>query len=353
MPLDSFIVIFILNFGGSMAEIRILGGGSWGLAMAHILADNHSVKVWEFNPDFVKDVQINHKNSVLLPEINLSPNIKISNIPSEVIDSDVIDIIIFASPVAYIRETAKRFKTLIDQQKNLKSIINLAKGLEQNTLKRMSEVLQEEIKPEFHDLICTLSGPSHAEEVAKLIPTTVVIAGFDSASIKYAQNQMSTKTFRIYTSYDVVGVEIGGAVKNIISIAAGIIDGLNYGDNTKGALLTRGLTEIKRLGCALGADPHTFSGLSGIGDLITTAISQHSRNRFVGYQLGKMHSLNQILKSMNMVAEGVYTTKAIYQLKNQMNVFMPITDEIYNVLFNNKSPKNALIDLMTRELKDE
>lgn len=336
-----------------MANIRILGGGSWGLAMAQTLSENHSVKIWEFNPDYVNDVRNNHRNSILLPDILISSNIFISNNPEEVIDSDLIDIIIFATPIAFIRETAKRFKSLIDQQRSLKTLINLAKGLEQVTLKRMSEVLKEELSKDFHDKICTLSGPSHAEEVANKIPTTVVIAGFDSYSIKYAQSEMSTRSFRIYSSYDVVGVEIGGAVKNIISIAAGIIDGLNYGDNTKGALLTRGLAEIKRLGCALGADPHTFSGLSGIGDLITTAISQHSRNRFVGFQLGKMNTLDDILKSMNMVAEGVYTTKAIYDLKNKLNVEMPITEEIYNVLFNNKSPKSALTDLMTRELKDE
>ncbi|HOD53687.1 MAG TPA: NAD(P)H-dependent glycerol-3-phosphate dehydrogenase [Candidatus Cloacimonadota bacterium] len=336
-----------------MSDIVIIGGGSWGLAMAHLLSHNHQVRVWEFNPEYVKELTETRYNSVLLPHIKMSQNILFSHQKDTIFNQFDPDLLIIATPVAYVRQTIRDFVPFIQKCSNLKTIVNLAKGLEQESLKRMSEVLKDELPTEFHSIIATLSGPSHAEEVAKKIPTTVVIAGSDPEAITYARNTISTPWFRAYSSYDIIGVELGGTVKNIIAIAAGIIDGLGLGDNTKGALLTRGIAEIKRLGLAMNAEADTFSGLSGIGDLITTAISLHSRNRYVGYELGKGRKTDEILKSMTMVAEGVFSAKAIWELKEKLHVEMPITDEVYKVLFENKSPKEALTDLMTRELKDE
>jgi len=335
-----------------MKNIIILGGGSWGLAMANILSTRHKVRVWEFNPDSVQEIIKTGYNSKVLPNNKINPEIFISNSMSETFDIPMIDILILAVPSQFVRQTVISAKPYLSDKK-IKSIVNLAKGFEQITHKRMSEVIIEELNDDLKSLVCTLSGPSHAEEVANSIPTTVVIASKNDSPAKFAQLNLSNPHFRIYTSNDICGVEIGGAVKNIISIAAGIIDGMGFGDNTKGALLTRGIAEIIRLGKALNADEKTFSGLSGIGDLITTAISPHSRNRYVGFELGKGKKLDDILHSMNMVAEGVNTTKAVWELKEKLNVSMPITDEIYKVLFFNKPPKQALTDLMTRELKDE
>jgi len=229
----------------------------------------------------------------------------------------------------------------------------LTKGLEEGSLKRMSEILQEELSEVYKNKVCTLSGPSHAEEVAKGIPTVVVVAGENLDVLQYVQNIFSNERFRVYTSNDIVGVEIGAAVKNVIAIAAGVIDGLGFGDNTKGALLTRALVEIKRLGIVLGANEETFSGLSGLGDLITTAISAHSRNRYVGYNLGKGMKIDDITKNMVMIAEGVNTTKNLWELKEKRGISMPITEEMYQMLFNEKEPIEALRSLMDRELKDE
>ena len=260
------------------------------------------------------------------------------------------DILIFAVPSQFYRDTVKKVAGLTG---NVKAIVNLTKGLEEGTLKRMSEILQEELTNTNQDKICTLSGPSHAEEVANGIPTVVVVAGNHINVLKYVQDEFSTDRFRVYTSNDIIGVEIGAAVKNIIAIAAGVIDGLGFGDNTKGALLTRALVEIKRLGIALNANEDTFSGLSGLGDLITTAISKHSRNRYVGYYLGKGKKIDEITKDMVMVAEGITTTKNIRQLKEKLNISMPITEEMYQLIFNGKAPIDALRSLMDRELKDE
>jgi len=262
------------------------------------------------------------------------------------------EILIIAVPSHVYRETVKNVSKYIGNS-NFKAIVNLTKGLEEGSLKRMSEILQEELSEVYKNKVCTLSGPSHAEEVAKGIPTVVVVAGENLDVLQYVQNIFSNERFRVYTSSDLVGVEIGAAVKNVIAIAAGVIDGLGFGDNTKGALLTRALVEIKRLGIVLGANEETFSGLSGLGDLITTAISGHSRNRHVGYNLGKGMKLDDITKNMVMIAEGVNTTKNIRELKEKRGVSMPITEEMYQMLFNDKEPIEALRSLMDRELKDE
>jgi len=335
-----------------MANITIIGGGSWGLAMSYMLNNNsHRVKVWEYSPKNVQTLNDSRMNEEYLKGIVFPESIYFTNDMSEVFTEQP-EIVVFAIPSHCFRDTVKKVAGFVSAQSGIKAIVNLTKGLEENSLKRMSEILYEEL-PFYSDKVCCLSGPSHAEEVAKEIPTAVVVAGEDSECLQYVQNEFSNASFRVYTSSDVVGVEIGAAVKNIMAIAAGVIDGLGFGDNTKGALLTRALVEIKRLGMAMNADVNTFSGLSGLGDLVTTAISKHSRNRYVGYQLGKGLKLDEIMSSMVMVAEGVMTTKNIHELKEKLNVSMPITEEMYQLIFNDKDPKEALYNLMIRELKHE
>ncbi len=337
-----------------MSKIIILGGGSWGLSMANMLDKfHHNVTVWEINQAYVDELKEMRSSTRFLPNIKFCDSIFFSSSLQEVFKFQENDLMILAIPSQYVRETVKKIIPYITKQKSLKGIINLAKGLEISTLKRMSEVIKEELPVQLQNMVSTLSGPSHAEEVAKENPTAIVLAGNDPDSIKYVQKTITNHFFRVYTSTDLIGVEIGGAVKNIISIAAGIIDGLGFGDNTKGALLTRGIAEIQRLGIAVHADPKTFQGLSGIGDLITTSISLHSRNRHVGYELGKGRSLEEILSQMVMVAEGINSTKAIWKLKEELKVEMPITEQIYQVLFLKKNPRTALTELMTRSLKDE
>jgi glycerol-3-phosphate dehydrogenase (NAD(P)+) len=336
-----------------LPHVNIIGGGSWGLSFANLLRDNQlSVAVWEYNPVFVQELQHKRTNSKLLPGIVLDEEISFTNSLSKLFSFEA-DILVFAVPSHTLRSVSAQVTKVIKPESNFKAIVNLAKGIEQETMLRMSDVLAQELPERLGRVISTLSGPSHAEEVARKIPTAVVLAGQDNESLAYSQMLFSNQYFRVYTSNDLIGVELGGAVKNIIAIAAGIVEGLELGDNTRGALITRGLAEIRRLGERLNADANTFNGLSGIGDLITTAFSKHSRNRYVGYHLGKGEKLESILESMTMIAEGVKTTKSIYQLKEKLQVTMPITDEIYQVIFMNKSPQQAIIDLMTRELKEE
>ncbi|MFC1559330.1 NAD(P)H-dependent glycerol-3-phosphate dehydrogenase, partial [Gemmatimonadota bacterium] len=232
-------------------------------------------------------------------------------------------------------------------------IVNAAKGIEQGTMMRVSEILEDTLPERFIGRTVTLSGPSHAEEVSGGIPTTVVAASPDAASATLAQEVFSTRTLRVYTNPDQTGVELAGSLKNVIAVAAGVLDGLGYGDNTKGALMTRGLAEISRLGNALGAEPLTFAGLSGMGDLITTCISRHSRNRFVGEQVGSGKSLEEVLSGMVMVAEGVNTVRSARELAAKAGVEMPITEAMYEVLFDGRDPGEAVLQLMTRELKPE
>ena len=334
-----------------MSKINILGGGSWGLGLALLLNDNgHQVKIWEFNKKIVENIIKEGYNKNFSEEIKIDKSISITSDLGELF-LESFDMLVFAVPSQVMRGVAGKVSKLINQ--DLKLVINVAKGIEKDYLKRMSEILEDELPDWLSDKIATLSGPSHAEEVARKMPTTVVLAGKNDKNLESAQKIFSNKYFRVYTSNDLIGVELGGAVKNIISIAAGIVDGLNLGDNTKGALLTRGIAEIKRLGVEMGAESDTFLGLSGIGDLITTAISKHSRNRSVGFQLAQGVTLEQILNKMKMVAEGVETTKSVYRLKQKYRVSMPITEQIYQVLFNNKNPQKAITDLMTRTLKDE
>ncbi|MFH1905548.1 MAG: NAD(P)H-dependent glycerol-3-phosphate dehydrogenase [bacterium] len=325
-------------------KICVLGAGGWGTTLAiHLYKKRFEVSLWEAFPDYAEVLLKQRKNPKFLPGIDIPAEIYITSKIDEAI-SDA-SLVVYAVPSHVMRKVAKSSHVPEGVVK-----LSVAKGIENKTLKRMSEIIAEETS---NTNIVILSGPSHAEEVVRGIPTTVVVSGKDMDVAKHVQTIFMAENFRVYTNSDVIGVELGGALKNIIAIAAGISDGLGFGDNTKSALLTRGLAEIKRLGVKMGANPHTFSGLSGIGDLITTCTSKHSRNRFVGEQIAKGRTLSQILDSMSMVSEGVKTTQSAYSLSERYSVDMPITTEIHEVLFNNKDPRKAVMDLMTRDAKSE
>ncbi len=338
-------------------KISILGGGGWGLALAKLLAENsHDVLVWEYSPKHFASLIATHSNPDLLPNVILPESIKFCN-TFQAVANQCSQIVLLATPSQFIRKTLQsipqELKQAIFYSANTSAIINVAKGIEEGSLKTIDVILTEELAAQTHAKICALSGPSHAEEVARGVPTTVVIAGNNEELLISLQEVFSNSYFRVYRSNDILGVEIGGAVKNIISIAAGIVAGLGYGDNTMGALLTRGIVEISRFGIAMGAKADTFMGLSGIGDLITTAISSHSRNRYVGYEIGKGKKMNEILASMSMVAEGVATTRSVHFLAQKLGIQMPIVEQVYLSLYENKDPRTAMRDLMQRELKAE
>lgn len=338
-------------------RVAFIGGGAWGLALARLLAVNsHDVLIWEHNPKWLQGLIETRSNPVLLPDVIMPENVSFTGSMAE-LASFTPDVIVLATPTQFLRSTIRTIDpetaSSIWESPQLKAIVNVAKGMEEGSLKRIDQILMDELPEAAHSKICALSGPSHAEEVSRQIPTTVVVAGSDPDVLLLLQEMFSNDWFRVYRTDDLIGVEIGGSVKNIISIAAGIVAGLDFGDNTMGALLTRGIVEIIRLGTALGAQADTFMGLSGIGDLITTAISPHSRNRFVGYHIGKGKKLSDILATMDKVAEGVATTRSIHEIAKVYQVEMPITNEVYKVLFEDKSPEEAIRDLMTRELKQE
>ena len=330
-------------------KIGILGAGGWGTALSIILQHNkHHVSLWEFNKDLAEKLKLSRENERFLPGVKIPSEIDITSDLKEAVSNK--EIIIFAVPSHVVREVAERIKNFDVKDKIL---ISAVKGIENKTLYRMSEVLRDVLTDIRYDNIAVLSGPSHAEEVSRKIPTAVTIASKNTKLAIHLQKVFMNPFFRAYASEDIIGVELGGSLKNVISIAAGICDGAKLGDNTKAALLTRGVAEITRLGAAIGAEPKTFSGLTGIGDLIVTCYSPYSRNRFVGEQIGKGEKLQDILKDMVMVAEGVKTAESAYQLSIKYNVETPIIEKVYNILFNNENPKDAVYELMTREAKIE
>lgn len=330
-----------------MRTIAVLGAGGWGTSLAILLHDNgHDVHLWEFFPERAQELQRARENVLFLPGVPIPRKIAITTDIKEALNEA--SLIVFALPSHLIRTLAKQVAPRLTGQA---IAVNVAKGLEKETLKRMSQVLQEEFPRGTQ--IATLSGPSHAEEVSRDIPTAVVVASPHESLNRQVQMAFMSTHFRVYTNDDIVGVELAGSLKNVVAIAAGICDGLNYGDNTKGALLTRGLAEISRLGVVMGARARTFAGLSGMGDLITTCMSKHSRNRYVGEQIGRGKKLSQILSSMEMVAEGVNTTQSARLLAKDKGVEMPITEQVYQVLFENKAPRQAVNDLMNRVAKAE
>lgn len=332
-----------------MADVAVLGAGSWGIAVSVLLNDNgHSVKLWEFDSGEMRRLAQSREHLQKLPGVMIPGEVEITDELGKAIKDA--EMLILALPSHTVREVVQKLAKL-----NLGHpvMVNLAKGIENDTLLRMSEVLKQELPAPLHDRITTLSGPSHAEEVARKIPTTVVVAGFKEEAAEQVQQTFMTPYFRVYTNSDLVGVELGGSLKNVIAIASGICDGMGLGDNSKGALLSRGLAEIIRLGEKLGAKRETFAGLSGLGDLVTTCISKFSRNRHVGEQIGKGKSLKQIQSEMVMVAEGIRTTKSAYQLSLKHQVEMPITQQVYGMLFEDKKPAEAITELMTRDPKSE
>jgi len=330
------------------SNISILGAGSWGIANACLLTENgHAVTMWEFDPAELKRLLTERQHTQKLPGILIPESIKITGELSEAV-ADA-EIIVFAVPTQKIAGVCQELSS-VPGRPDL--IVNLSKGIEEKTLRRVSQIIGEEWTGIDRQNIVTLSGPSHAEEVTRKLPTSVVAAGNDVTS-RRTQKIYSSEYLRVYRSADLIGVELGGALKNIIAIAAGIVHGLGHGDNTMGALITRGLFEINRLAVTLGAQPDTLAGLSGVGDLITTCISRHSRNHYVGYHIGQGMTLEQVLSGMVMVAEGVTTCRSARQLARQNDVDMPITEAVYQVLFNNVPVREAVNALMTRPLKAE
>ncbi len=331
-------------------KVAVLGAGSWGIALALVLDHNgHDVTLWEFRPDAAERLRQTRDAKEFLPGIKIPVSIQIKN-DLEQACSDK-NILIVAVPSHVVRSVGERLNRLTFEDPPI--LVNVAKGVENDTLMRMSEVLEQTINWSNKNNIVTLSGPSHAEEVSRQIPTAIVSASTNLYAAEIIQQVFMNEYFRVYTNQDIIGVELGGALKNIIAIAAGICDGAGFGDNTKAALQPRGLVEIVRLGTAMGAEPITFAGLSGMGDLIVTCMSRHSRNRYVGEQIGKGRKLDDILKEMVMVAEGVKTTRAAYQLSKKYNVEMPITSQAYQILFEGKDARNALKELMLRGPKEE
>ncbi|MEG0261302.1 MAG: NAD(P)H-dependent glycerol-3-phosphate dehydrogenase [Lysinibacillus sp.] len=332
-----------------MERVSVLGAGSWGTALAMVLAENgHDTLVWTHRAEQADEINTSHTNTQYLPDTVLPKNLRATNDIAEAVAHTTF--IVVAVPTKAIREVCgKMLETL-----NKKVLfVHVSKGIEPDSLKRISEILAESIPTEFVQDIVVLSGPSHAEEVVQHHPTTITAACANLASAEQVQDLFMSQYFRVYTNDDVIGVEIGAALKNVIALGAGITDGLTYGDNAKAALITRGLAEISRLGVKMGGNPFTFSGLTGMGDLIVTCTSVHSRNWRAGNLLGKGMKLEEVLEQMGMVVEGVRTTKAAYQLAEKYGVAMPITTALYKVLFDGEEPKAAVDALMMRVKKRE
>ncbi|MBP6322848.1 MAG: NAD(P)H-dependent glycerol-3-phosphate dehydrogenase [Fusobacteriaceae bacterium] len=331
-----------------MKKIVVIGAGSWGTALSLTLAKNgHEIVLWEYDKAQAELLRTTRENKKYLGGITLPDNITVVSDEKELLHDAAM--VVFSIPSQILRSVVKKFSNQITDEM---VIVNTGKGIEIASGLRLSEVIKEEILGKFHKNIVVLSGPTHAEEVALGLPTTIVAAGNHEVA-KKVQEAFNNKTFRVYSNSDIIGVEIGAAVKNCLAIGAGIADGMGYGDNTKAALITRGLAEMIRYGVALGADEKTFTGLTGIGDLIVTCASKHSRNRYVGENLGKGKTMDEIMKNMVMVAEGVPTVKAVYESAQKYNIEMPIVKGIYEIIYNNGDAKEVVKELMTRELKGE
>jgi glycerol-3-phosphate dehydrogenase (NAD(P)+) len=329
-----------------MADITIMGAGSWGIALAILLHNNgHNVKVWSVFPAEIEEFSKTRENKKCLPGVLVPEDVEFTADTEYAVTGA--DVIVLAVASSYTRSTAKLFAPYV---KEGQFIVNVGKGIEDETLKTLCEVVEDEIP---QATVAVLSGPSHAEEVGRGIPTTCVVGTKHKKDAEYLQNIFMSDVFRVYISPDVLGICIGGSLKNVIALAAGMADGLGYGDNTKAALITRGITEIARLGIAMGAQLTTFTGLSGIGDLIVTCASMHSRNRRAGILIGKGYTKDEAMKEVNMVVEGVFSAKAALSLANKYNVDMPIVYQVNEILFDNKKPDMAVRDLMLRDKRIE
>ena len=329
-----------------MAKISVLGAGSWGTALSILLSNNgHEVRLWSRFQEEVDALRETRELTSKLPGVHIPEDIDITADLKDCIETA--EVLVLAVPSPYIRSTSK---LMAPDVKKGQIIVNVAKGIEENTLMTMTDIISEEIPAAA---VYVLSGPSHAEEVGRGIPTTCVISGPERETAEYLQGIFMSPVFRVYTTPDMLGVELGGSLKNVIALAAGTADGLGYGDNTKAALITRGIAEIARLGTKMGARMETFGGLTGIGDLIVTCASVHSRNRKAGYLIGQGYTMQQAMDEVKMVVEGVYSAKAAIALARKYGVDMPIIEEVNKVLFEDKPAKEAVNDLMLRDKKME
>lgn len=331
-----------------MAKISVIGSGGWGIALTILLHKNgHELTVWSFDKKEAEELKITRENKAKLANILLPEDIVVTDDLKEAVTDK--DILVLAVPSKAVRSVSKSLKDIV---KDNQIIVNVAKGLEEDTLATMADIIEEELKGK-NPQVAVLSGPSHAEEVGKGIPTTCVVSAHNKELTLYLQNIFMNPAFRVYTSPDMLGVEVGGALKNVIALAAGIADGLNYGDNTKAALITRGIKEIASLGVAMGGEQSTFYGLTGLGDLIVTCASMHSRNRRAGILLGQGKTLDEAIKEVNMVVEGVYSAKSALMAARKYNVEIPIIEQVNAVLFENKNAAEAVNELMIRDKKLE
>ena len=329
-----------------MKKISVIGAGSWGTALACLLNDNqHNVTIWSIDKNEVEMLTTYREQKEKLAGVKVADEIKITADLKEALTDK--DIVVMAVPSIFVRSTAKKMAEVISGSP---IIVNVAKGIEEDTLMTLTDIIKEEL-PEYQ--VAVLSGPSHAEEVGRKIPTTCVVGSSDKETCEILQDVFMNQVFRVYTSSDVLGIELGGALKNGIALAAGINDGLGYGDNSKAALMTRGIAEISRLGVKMGAKMETFYGLSGIGDLIVTCSSKHSRNRNAGYYIGKGMSYEEAMKEVKMVVEGVYSAKAAYALSKKYDSPLPIIEQVNKVLFEQKAPTEAVTELFLRDKKME
>lgn len=332
-----------------MKKISVLGAGGWGTTLAIVLSHNkYDVTLWEYNPIYYDTLVNLRENFYYLPGIKIPHSIHITNNLQEAIEKS--ELLVVSTPTQFIRPAFDSVKHL-DISKKI--VVSVSKGIENDSLLLVSDILLDVFNTLDRNKLAALSGPSHAEEVSRKIPTAVVAACENEKIAKTIQKVFSNEYFRCYTSTDLIGTEVGGALKNVIAIAAGISDGAGFGDNTKAAIITRGLNEITRMGTKLAAKRETFYGLSGLGDLVVTCASTHSRNRSVGFQLGQGKKLKTILKEMKMVAEGVATSKSAYELSKKLGIEAPIADEVYGILFKNINPITATKKLMLRTLKQE
>lgn len=329
-----------------MKKIAVIGSGSWGTAISVVLANNgHAVYLWSYFKEESEKLNADRENKAFLPGVSLPDSIVCTHSLEEAIGEA--ELVVLASPSHTVRNVAKSISPYLTPDQ---PILNIAKGLEPDTQLRLSEVIRQEIPK---NPIAVMSGPSHAEEVGRFLPTTNVVASEEERLLPFIQDIFMSPVFRVYTNPDVIGVEVGGALKNVIALCAGISDGCGFGDNTKAALMTRGIAEIARLGVAMGASPATFHGLTGIGDLIVTCTSMHSRNRRAGILIGQGKSLDEALAEVKMVVEGVKTTEAAYALAQKLGIEMPIVEQMHAVLFEGADPKESAKALMNREKKSE
>ena len=329
-----------------MANVGVLGAGSWGTALSVLLSDNgHQVTVWSIDENEVKMLNEKREHELKLPGVKLPDDMVITGDMESAIKGK--DFLVLAVPSPFTRSTARKMSPMVAEGQ---IIVDVAKGIEESTLMTLSRQIEQEI-PQAD--VAVLSGPSHAEEVGRRLPTTCVIGTKSRKTAEYLQSMFISNVFRVYTSPDILGIELGGSLKNVIALAAGIADGLGYGDNTKAALITRGIAEIARLGVKMGGKIESFTGLTGIGDLIVTCASVHSRNRKAGYLIGQGMSMQEAMDEVKMVVEGVYSAKAAAKLAKEYDVSMPIVEEVNAVLFEGKSPAEAVNDLMMRESRSE